>query len=47
VPVCFGSDAHKPEEVGMNFPEAISLAREAGYTEFCRFEKCKRQSVKF
>jgi histidinol-phosphatase (PHP family) len=47
VPVTFGSDAHKPEEVGMNFAEAISLARETGYAEFCQFEKRNRRFVKF
>jgi histidinol-phosphatase (PHP family) len=47
VPITFGSDAHKPEEVGMNFAEAISLARETGYTESCRFAKRIRQFVKF
>ena len=47
VPITFGSDAHKPEEVGMNFVEAISLARETGYAECCRFVKRTRQSVKF
>ena len=33
VPITFGSDAHKPEEVGMNFAEAVQLARSVGYTE--------------
>jgi histidinol-phosphatase (PHP family) len=47
VPITFGSDAHKPEEVGMNFAEAIQLAHEAGYKESCRFEKWKRQSATF
>ena len=32
VPITFGSDAHAPEEVAMNFAEAISLAREASAT---------------
>jgi histidinol-phosphatase (PHP family) len=41
-PICFGSDAHKPEEVGMNFAEAVQLARDAGYKESCRFERRKR-----
>ena len=31
VPITFGSDAHAPEEVGMNFAEAIRLARVSGY----------------
>lgn len=35
----FGSDAHNPEEVGMNFGEAVSLARSVGYKHFCRFHK--------
>jgi len=37
VPITFGSDAHAPQEVGMNFAEAIQLARSAGYTCYCRF----------
>jgi histidinol-phosphatase (PHP family) len=47
VPITFGSDAHKPEEVGMNFAEAVQLAREAGYKESCRFVKRTRQSATF
>jgi histidinol-phosphatase (PHP family) len=47
VPICFGSDAHKPEEVGMNFAEVISLARETGYKECCRFAKRTRQFIRF
>jgi histidinol-phosphatase (PHP family) len=47
VPITFGSDAHKPEEVGMNFAEAISLARGTGYKEFCRFEKRTRSFVRY
>jgi histidinol-phosphatase (PHP family) len=39
VPITFGSDAHAPEEVGMNFAEAIQLARSVGYRECCRFEQ--------
>jgi histidinol-phosphatase (PHP family) len=47
VPITFGSDAHAPEEVGMNFAEAIQLARSVGYRESCRFIQRKRQVVKF
>ncbi len=47
VPITFGSDAHAPEEVGMNFAEAIQLARSVGYQESCRFTQRKRQTVKF
>ena len=47
VPITFGSDAHAPQEVGMNFAEAIQLARSAGYTRYCRFTKRRRENVKF
>ena len=45
VPITFGSDAHAPEEVGMNFPEAVALARSVGYTETCRFKSRQRESA--
>ncbi len=47
VPITFGSDAHAPEEVGMNFAEAIQFAHNVGYQESCRFTQRKRQTVKF
>jgi len=47
VPITFGSDAHAPEEVGMNFAEAIQLAREVGYKECCQFTQRKRKLVPF
>jgi histidinol-phosphatase (PHP family) len=47
VPITFGSDAHAPEEVGMNFAEAIQLASEVGYKECWRLEMRKREAVKF
>lgn len=37
VPITFGSDAHAADEVGMNFVEAVQLARDAGYTHALRF----------
>ena len=45
VPITFGSDAHAPGEVGLNFTEAIALARSVGYTETCRFNQRQRHSV--
>ena len=45
VPITFASDAHAPGEVGMNFAEAVQLAKSAGYTECCRFAKRKREMV--
>jgi histidinol-phosphatase (PHP family) len=37
IPICFGSDAHRPEEVGDHFAAALQLAREAGYDRAVRF----------
>lgn len=33
IPICFGSDAHAPSEVGYGFAAAVELARSVGYTE--------------
>lgn len=41
VMLTFGSDAHAPEEVGANFAEAIAMAKEAGFSEYCSFEQRK------
>lgn len=46
IPITFGSDAHAPEEVGMNFTEAIELARSVGYRECLRFAKRQSATVK-
>ena len=45
VPVTFGSDAHAPEEVGLNFQEAVEQARAAGYTRCLRFSERQREMV--
>lgn len=47
IPITFGSDAHAPGEVGMNFAQAIELARSVGYTKTCRFDGRRRQIVPF
>jgi histidinol-phosphatase (PHP family) len=47
VPITFGSDAHAPEEAGMNFAEAVRLARDVGYRECCRFGQRKRTLTEF
>jgi histidinol-phosphatase (PHP family) len=46
VPITFGSDAHAPKEVGLNFAEAVQLAHSAGYTHYCQFTQRKREDVK-
>lgn len=45
VPITFGSDAHAPEEVGMNFAEAVELARSVGYRTGCRFVGRQRAAI--
>jgi histidinol-phosphatase (PHP family) len=47
VPITFGSDAHAPEEVGMNFKEAIELARGVGYAECLTFANRRPHKIKF
>lgn len=47
VPITFGSDAHASGEVGMNFAEAIQLAREVGYQQYCQFSKRERLLIRF
>jgi histidinol-phosphatase (PHP family) len=47
VPISFGSDAHAPGEVGLNFAEAIALARQAGFSSYCRFtqRRCEQTAL--
>jgi len=45
VPLLINSDAHAPGEVGANFAEAVTLAKEAGYTQALRFERRTRRIV--
>jgi histidinol-phosphatase (PHP family) len=47
VPLTFGSDAHAPGEVALNFGQAVELARAVGYTHSARFTRRKRELVKF
>ena len=47
VPITFGSDAHAPEEVGMNFAEAVALARSVGYRESRRYHRRQHESIPF
>src|ERR1017187_2373794 len=41
VSITFGSDAHAPAEVGMNFDDAIQLAQAVGFREYCQFDRRK------
>jgi len=46
VPIVFGSDAHKPNDLGKNLEEAVRLARKVGYAEACRFSCREKEFVK-
>jgi histidinol-phosphatase (PHP family) len=45
IPITFGSDAHAPSQVGLNFPEAVELARACGYTQCARFQRREKRLV--
>lgn len=39
IPICFGSDAHRPQEVGWQFDASLALARSAGYTHAVQYRR--------
>ncbi len=41
VPITFGSDAHKPDQVGLDFDKARDWALSAGYSEYVMFRQRK------
>ena len=42
IPLTFGSDAHEPQLVGAAFPEAVAVARAAGYRSWLRLsDRCE------
>jgi histidinol-phosphatase (PHP family) len=45
VAITFGSDAHAPDEIGLNLAEAVQLARGAGYTHCVRFTQRRRETA--
>jgi len=42
IPICFGSDAHRPEDVGSRFDLALKLALEMGYSHYFKVDKRKK-----
>jgi histidinol-phosphatase (PHP family) len=46
VPLTFGSDAHAPNEVGMNWAEAMDLAHRTGYTHWRRLTGRQAEEVR-
>ncbi len=47
IPITFGSDAHKPEQVGLFDETVVSLAHEIGYTKCAIFKKRERSFIEF
>jgi histidinol-phosphatase (PHP family) len=47
IPITFGSDAHKPEQVGLYREEAEALARAVGYTRCATYSSRRRELVDF
>jgi histidinol-phosphatase (PHP family) len=45
VPIIINSDAHKPEEVGINYDQALELVRSIGYRHTVRFQQRQRAIV--
>lgn len=45
VALTFGSDAHRPSEVGLDFEAALALARRAGFTHSVRFHQRQVRAV--
>jgi len=47
IPITFGSDAHKPDQVGMFSQEIETLAKEIGYKKCAIFTSRQREMVNF
>ncbi|HEX5503902.1 MAG TPA: PHP domain-containing protein [Thermomicrobiales bacterium] len=45
VPLSLASDAHRPEDVGRDFPQAVALARACGYREVLTFAGRQARAV--
>ena len=46
VAIVFGSDAHKPNDLGRNLEQAVRLAKKVGYVAACRFSCREKEFVK-
>jgi histidinol-phosphatase (PHP family) len=42
-PIALSSDAHRPEDVGADYAQALELLEQVGYTELCVFERRSRR----
>jgi len=47
IPITFGSDAHKLDDIGFKYNEVISLAKDIGYSKCITFESRSKELVTF
>lgn len=47
IPITFSSDAHNLEQIGFGYEEAVSLAKEIGYSKCNIFKSRDNEAVKF
>lgn len=47
IPITFGSDAHKPEQVGFGDKKAVLVAKDFGYSKCALFRKRDRSFIEF
>ncbi|PHS59026.1 MAG: histidinol phosphate phosphatase [Sulfurimonas sp.] len=47
IPICFASDAHAPEQVGLFNEKITKLARSVGYTKCAYYKNRKRKLIEF
>jgi len=47
IPITFGSDAHKIEHIGHGYDEAVSIAKEIGYSKIMTFKNRDKQLLNF
>ncbi|MFA5501178.1 MAG: histidinol-phosphatase [Sulfurovaceae bacterium] len=47
IPITFGSDAHKIEHIGHGYDEAMTLAKEIGYSKIMTFKNRDKQLLNF
>lgn len=45
IPVCLGSDAHRPKDVAADFGRAVELLRKAGYRSLASFSGREREEI--
>ncbi|MCV6607309.1 MAG: histidinol-phosphatase [Campylobacterales bacterium] len=47
IDITFGSDGHKPEQVGMNLQKCVDLAKEIGFTQCVYFRNRDKKKISF